>query len=230
VSVTFREAVDDLDSASFQALYGPWDPMSPEEITGLLAGSGARWAIAGGRAARAGAPPRHHEDLDVALLAPGLESVRRVMRDWHLWEVDDGALRPLLAGVALTPDCEELWARRDARAPWRFEFLLDRLSTDEEWVYKRDARVRLPWDRAVHTVGGVEYLRPEVALLFKAKKDRPKDRADLLAAHLDPAGREWLADTLGLLGHDEWAGLTRLTRHTATADFGAGATGVIDRD
>jgi hypothetical protein len=167
VSVTFREAVDDLDGASFQALYGPWDPMSPEEITGLLAGSGARWAIAGGRA---------------------------------------------------------------ARAPWRFEFLLDRLSTDEEWVYKRDARVRLPWDRAVHTVGGVEYLRPEVALLFKAKKDRPKDRADLLAARLDPAGREWLADTLGLLGHDEWAGLTRLTRHTATADFGAGATGVIDRD
>jgi hypothetical protein len=201
--------------------------MSPQEIAGLLAGSGAGWAIAGGWAARAGAAPRHHGDVDVALLAPGFDSIRLVMRDWHLWEVDDGALRPLLTGVPLSPDCEELWARRDAREPWRFEFLLDRLSTDEEWVYKRDARVRLPWDRAVHTVGGVEYLRPEVALLFKAKKDRPKDRADLLAARLDPAGREWLADTLELLGHDEWA---RLTRHPATADWDAGAAGVIDQD
>jgi hypothetical protein len=105
--------------------------------------------------------------------------------------------------------------------------LLDRHSTDGEWVYKRDARVRLPWDKAVHAVDGVEYLRPEVALLFKAKHDRPKDHADLLAAHLDPAARSWLADTLELLGHREWA---RLTGLAGGADFDAGATGVIDQD
>ena len=86
--------------------------------------------------------------------------------------------------------CGQLWVRREARQPWRFEFLLDRLSMDEEWVYKRDVRVRLPWDRAVRTIGGVGYLRPEVALLFTANHDWPKDRADLLAARLDPAGRE----------------------------------------
>jgi hypothetical protein len=81
--------------------------------------------------------------------------------------------------------------RREARQPWRFEFLLDRLSTHEEWVYTTDARVRLPWDR------------------------------------------DWLADTLELLGHDAWARLTRLTRltrHTATADLDAGAAGVSDQD
>jgi hypothetical protein len=75
---------------------------------------------------------------------PDLDSIRRVMGGWHLWEVADGALRPLLAGVAPSPACEQLWGRLEARQPWRFEFLLDRLSTDEEWVYKRDARVRLP--------------------------------------------------------------------------------------
>jgi hypothetical protein len=227
VSVTFRAAMNGLDDASFHSLYGPWDPMTPEQIAGLLGTCGARWSIAGGRAARAGAAPRRHEDTDIAIRVPDLDSIRQVMRGWHLWEVADGALRPLLAGVALSPDCGQLWVRRDSRQPWRFEFLLDRLSTGEEWVYKRDARVRLPWDRAVHTIGGVEYLRPEVALLFKAANDRPKDRADLLAARLDPAGRDWLAGTLDLLGHDEWARLTRLrqpTGLTGATDFGTGAT------
>jgi len=105
--------------------------------------------------------------------------------------------------------------------------LLDWHSTEGEWVYKRDARVRLPWDKAVHSVDGVEYLRPQVALLYKAKHDRPKDHADLLAAHLDPAARSWLAETLDLLGHREWA---RIARDAGEADLDPGATGSIDQD
>jgi hypothetical protein len=212
MNLTFREAVNGLDETSFQRLYGRWDPMPPERLADLLADCGVRWQIAGGLAARAGAPPRHHGDTDVTIRAADFGAIRAVIGDWHLWEVDDGALRPLLPGVALAADCEELWVRREASQPWRFELLLDRQSTDAEWVYKRDARVRLPWDKAVHAVGGVEYLRPELALLFKAKHDRPKDRADLLAARLDPATRRWLADTLDLLGHPEWARLTRRTK------------------
>jgi hypothetical protein len=86
------------------------------------------------------APPRRHEDTDVAIRAGDLEAVRRVMGGWHLWEAVDGALRPLL---------------------------------------------------------------------YKARLDRPKDRADLLAARLDPAGRAWLAGTLERLGYDAWARLAR---------------------
>src|SRR3984885_9854447 len=204
MTVPFREAVNGLDEASFQALYGRWDPLTPEQFSDLLAGCGARWIVAGGRAARVGAPARHHSDIDISIRAADVGLIRAVMRDRPLGEADDGALKPLLPGVALTPDCEELWVRRDAGQPWRFEFLLDRYSTDDEWVYKRDPRGRLPLHRAVHTVGAVEYLRPELALLFKAKNDRPKDRADLLAAHLDPSGRDWLAETLDLQGQREW--------------------------
>jgi hypothetical protein len=232
MTTSFREAVNGLDEASFQELYGRWDPLTPEQISDLLAGCLTRWIVAGGRAARVGAPPRHHSDIDISIRAADVGLIREVMRDWHLWEVNDGALKPLLPGVALTPDCEELWGRRDAGQPWRFEFLFDWYSTDDEWVYKRDPRVRLPWQRAVHTVGGVEYLRPELALLFKAKNDRPKDRADLLAARLDPSGRAWLAGTLDQLGHDEWARLTR-SGETSESDAGAagaaaGATELID--
>jgi hypothetical protein len=232
MTIPFREAVNGLDEASFQALYGPSDPMTPKQLAGLLAGCGARWIVAGGRAARVGAPPRPHADTDVTIRVADVGLIREVLRDWHLWEANDGALKPLLPGVALTHGCEQLWVRRAAGQPWRFEFVFDLHSTHDEWVYKRDPRVRLPWQRAVHTVGAVAYLRPELALLFKAKHDRPKDRADLLAANLDPSGRAWLADTLDLLGHDEWARLTRSAEATDSdadaAEAAAGATELID--
>jgi len=209
MSVPFLEAVDGLDEEAFQALYGPWEPLAPDEVAELLAASGMRWWIAGGRAARAGAAPRQHADTDVSVLAGDLPAVRQVMGGWHLWEAVEGTLRPLLPGVALTAGCHQLWVRRDARRPWAMEFLLDAVSTSEEWVFKRDPSVRLPWARAAHTVDGVGYLRPEVALLYKARPDRAKDRADLAAARLDPDARAWLAGTLERLGYREWAQLAR---------------------
>jgi hypothetical protein len=143
----------------------------------------------------------------VVVLARDLDALRAAMAGWHLWENIDGALRPLLPGVPVRPEAGQLWVRRDARSPWRLEFLIDRVSTGAEWVFKRDELVRLPWARAAHSVAGVGYLRPEVALLFKARQDRDKDRADLAAARLSDEGRAWLAATLRRLGYAEWAGL-----------------------
>lgn len=208
----FVGAVNQLTEEEFQALYGPWDPFGPGEIAGLLSGTHARWWIAGGRAARAGAAAkRHHEDTDVVAYAPDFGAVRDAMTGWHLWENVNGTLRPLLPGTSLNPECAQIWVRRDARQPWRFEYLLDRDSTDTEWVFKRDSRIRLPWERALHDVDGIPHLRPEVALLHKAHLDRGKDRADLAAAALTPEARNWLATTLRELGHDEWARLTAVT-------------------
>lgn len=209
MSVTFGEAVGRLDEEAFYALYGSWKAMAPERVAELLSAAGVGWWIAGGRAARVGAAPRRHEDTDVVIRVRDLDAARQAMRGWHLWQNIGGALCPLLPGVPLAEDCVQLWVRREARQPWRLDFLIDRGSTDEEWVFKRDASVRLPWDQATHTVDGVGCLRPEVALLFKAKLDRPKDRADLLAAGLAPARRTWLAGTLEKLGYHEWAELAR---------------------
>jgi hypothetical protein len=205
----FAEATIQLDEECFQALYGPWDPLAPEQVAELLSASGRRWWIAGGRAARAGAAPRPHEDTDVTVLAADVDETRRAMRDWHLWENYNGTLRPLLPGIPLTAGCHQLWVRRDSGQPWRMEFLVDYVSTGEEWVFKRDTGVRVPWARAAHTVDGIRYIRPEIALLYKAGQDRPKDRADLAAARLDRTGRAWLADTLERLGHHEWARLAQ---------------------
>jgi hypothetical protein len=191
-------------------LYGRWDPLEPEQVAALFSASSVRWWIAGGRAARAGAPPRQHEDTDVAVRAGDLDELRKTLAGWHLWEANSGTLRPLLPGIPLTGGGEQLWARRNAQQPWQLDLLLDR--SGDDWVFKGDARIRLPWARALHTVNGIPYLRPELALLHKAHLDRPKDRADLAAAQLDRDSRAWLTQMLEKLGHHSWAQLARQLR------------------
>jgi hypothetical protein len=144
MSEAFAQVVNALDEDAFLALYGRWDPMLPEAAAELLAGSGVHWWIAGGRAVRIGAPDRAHDDTDLVVSLTDLTELREVLSGWHLWEANDGTLRPLL---------------------------------------------------------------PEICLLHKARLDRPKDRAGLAAARLDPAARSWLAATLARLGYPAWADL-----------------------
>ncbi len=195
--------MDDMDEDSFQALYGRWSPLDPAGVAALLEGSGVRWWIVGGRAARSGAGPRHHEDTDVAICVADVPALRGHLSGWHLWEPSERSIRPLRPGDELGPGQEQLWLRRDAYHPWVADLLLQH--HEHAWVFKKDARVQLPWDRALHTVDGVRYLRPEVALLHKAHLDRPKDRADLTAAVLTSDARVWLANALELLGYHAWA-------------------------
>ena len=194
-----------MDDAELRAWYGGWEPLRPAEVRTLLAGSGVRWYVAGGRAARLGAPRRDHEDTDVVVPRSSVPALRQHLTDWHLWEAHDGALRPLLDTL---PDrVEQLWLRRDAGQPWRLDVLLQ--PDAPEWVFTKDDRVRLPWDRALVTVDGIDYLRPELALLHKAHLDRPKDRADRAAAVLDAEARGWLAGSLALLGQAAGSGSVR---------------------
>jgi len=147
----FAKAINDLDEETFQSLYGRWDTLKPAQVADLLSTPSVRWWIAGGRAARVGAPPRHHDDTDVAVRIKDLGDLRSHLSDWHLWEANSGTLRPLLPGDHLTEGCEQLWARRDAQHPWRLDLVLDR-SGEDGWVFKRDARIRVPWERALHAV------------------------------------------------------------------------------
>ncbi|MGW4465324.1 nucleotidyltransferase domain-containing protein [Micromonospora sp. NPDC004704] len=208
--------MDESEEERIQSLYGRWAPLSPAEVATLLDGSGVRWWVVGGRAARVGAPARRHSDTDVALRRSDLPRLRDHLADWHLWQAHEGGLHPLLPGTDLPADREQLWLRRNADHPWVADLLLQ--AGDEEWIFKKDNRVRLPWSRALHRVDGVPHLRPEVALLHKAHLDRPKDRADLAAAMLAPDARAWLGTTLDLLGHAEWAHLARTGATASDSD------------
>lgn len=197
----------DFDEESFQAWYGPIAGLEPRQVAALFNGSGLRWAVVGGRAARVGArQTRHHEDTDVEVPFAQLDLLRRHLENWHLWQVDGGSRRPLLLEDDLRPGLHQLWLRRDSGSPWVLDLLLVP-GDGKEWVYRPDESVRFPWRRAHHVVDGVTYARPEIALLFKSNSDRPKDRADLAAARLTEDGRSWLIDRLREQGRHEWADL-----------------------
>jgi hypothetical protein len=193
--------INDLPKDEFRALYGPWHGLAPAEVATLLAGCPFRWWIAGGWAIEAGGGrARRHEDTDLAVLRHDLASVRAWLSRFHLWEAHDGTLRPLRPGDDITPEREQLWMRRDAYGPWLLDIVLSP-SVDDEWIYKRDERIRLPLD----DVGFVDaeqisYMRPEIVLLFKAKHVRKKDEADFATAldGLEDAGREFLIRALRL--------------------------------
>jgi hypothetical protein len=62
-----------------------------------------------------------------------------------------------------------------------------------------EIRVTRPFGELIRrTPGGVPYLAPEIALLFKAKHARPKDVHDFTGVLplLDPAARAWLSSAL----------------------------------
>jgi hypothetical protein len=68
--------MNELDEATFQAIYGRWAPLAPAEMATLLDRSQVRWWVVGGRAARFGASARGHSDIDIALSRSDLPRLR----------------------------------------------------------------------------------------------------------------------------------------------------------
>ena len=182
--------------------WGPWDPMTPREVGRLLAGLDAPWWIAGGYAIEAFVARafREHGDVDVGLLRRDQLPVQKRLDDWDLHAADPpGTLRPWLRGESLPLGVHDIWGRRGAGEPWRFQLMLNESDRDN-WVYRRDPRMRRALSTLIWRRDGIPYLAPEVQLLFKAKAPRPKDEADFEAALplLDDAQRQWLREALTL--------------------------------
>ncbi|MEV4737519.1 MULTISPECIES: hypothetical protein [unclassified Microbacterium] len=79
---------------------------------------------------------------------------------------------------------------------------------ERAWVYKRDPRLQLPWDRAVRDIGGVPTGAPEVQLVWKALRPRPEDDVDkdAVLAALDPDARAWYEQAiLSIHPHSTWS-------------------------
>ncbi len=81
---------------------------------------------------------------------------------------------------------------------WRLDVFREP-SLGETWLCRRDENIRLPYAELIaFTRQKIPYLRPEVALLFKAKHARPKDDGDFSTALplLEAKRRRWLAEAL----------------------------------
>lgn len=198
----------------------PWEPLSVTEVAGIFSGASFPWWIAGGYAIEhaVGRAFREHEDVDVLLLKMDSALARDLLRDWDCWAADPpGTLRPWPVGEALPWRVQDVWCRRHADDPWRFQLMLDGGDRDT-WRSRRNHAIAVPTDRlATRGADGIPYLRPEIQLMYKAKGRRPKDELDFEAALpvLSPAAVKWLEQALVTAYGEEHAWLTSVRRFAA---------------
>jgi hypothetical protein len=204
-----RTAQEQAEEDQFLSLYGAWDPLSPAELAGELAGYGRPWWVIGGWAIEAATGfRREHEDTDISILAcdvPALLS--HLSGRWHVWNNVGGVLHPL-GGKWKDVDepRSQLWLRKNAASPWVLDIPLtpDR---DGLWTNKRlpDYEHEAPVDDVTWVAeDGIRYLNPEIVLLYKARLGRPKDDPDFDATLpvLTADARRWLRDALARLWPD----------------------------
>lgn len=177
----------------------------------------AEWFVVGGWAIDLflGERTRDHDDVDVGFARDHQAHARSLLKGWSYQKVV-----PRATTLVREPWGEDEWLSLpiheihvESATGGHVEFLLLERRTDE-WVYRRDPRVTLPWSRLPFpSPFGLVALAPEVVLLFKAKGRRKRDQADFEAALPRMSGerRDWLRAALEIAhpGHRWLSGLSR---------------------
>ncbi|WP_461173325.1 hypothetical protein M1D93_00865 [Arthrobacter sp. Z1-9] len=157
-----------------------WEPLAAQAVADLLAASPVRWWLSGGAALDRwlGQPIRGRSNTDVSVVFRDLPqlvaSLPAGFDGWALGDEDE-----------LVPFVESRWGEevqlvlvRDVeKNVWVLKINVED-GAPSGWVYRRDPRLQLPWDRAVIDVGGVPTGAPEVQLVWKALRPRPEDDLD----------------------------------------------------
>ncbi len=215
-----RSEAEEAEDHYWERLYGDWECLDPAGMRDFFAGFERPWWVVGGWAIEAytiehgtGAP-REHEDIDVSILGCDVPALRaHVGETWQLWNIANGALRPL---TDRWPDVQhpesQIWGRRGAASPWAFDLPLtpDR---DGLWTNKRLPDHVAPVEDVTWLADdGIRYLNPEIVLLYKARFERLKDTRDLdrVWPLMDDRARDWLREKVALL-HAGHAWLDRLS-------------------
>jgi aminoglycoside-2''-adenylyltransferase len=165
----------------------------------IMHGFRGRWGIAGGWAIDlfVGRRLRPHADIDVAILRDDQSRLRDRLSNARIEKVVDGELVPWGLGERLELPVHEI------HVTWpdgfHAEFLLNEYARQsQEWLFRRDPRVRRPADSVFSMGRGLPRLSPEVVLLYKSKGTGAKDDADFAAAIglMTPEQRSWLRGAL----------------------------------
>ena len=193
----------------------PWDPLSIKDVALLFAGAPFPWWIAGGYAIEqfVGSSFRSHGDIDVLMLRRDSSIARTLLGDWDLWMADPpGQLRPWHQNETLPVHVSDVWCRRHADAPWRFQLMLDD-ADGAEWRSRRSAAVSMPIEAlGFQNQDGVPFLKPEVQLFYKAKSPRPKDTQDFecCLALMTDEQKGWLRRSMKVAYGEATAWLARI--------------------
>jgi hypothetical protein len=203
----------DLIPTPSDLVHLPWEPYSPQAVGGLFRSLDGPWWIAGGYALEAfvGQPFRAHEDIDVLVLRRDTANLHTVLEGFELWAADPpGALRRWESSETLPTRVHDIWCRVSGTAIWKLQLMVDEVE-GEEWVSRREARVRRPIGRLGWSHDGVRYLAPEVQLFYKAGSPRDKDERDRekVLPLLGGDARAWLQEAVATVYGREspWFGI-----------------------
>jgi len=196
-----------------------WHAWSPAEALERLRGVDARWCVVGGWSIDLflGAITRTHDDLEIAIPRSEFPRVRAWLGAFELYVVGDGEVQKLAADAEPPAEKHQIWVLDREADAWRMDVMLEP-GDATTWIFRRDSRIHAPRARMIATTGsGIPYLKPEGALLFKAKATtRTKDEADFAVClpHLDPRARRWLQEALAIT-HPGHAWIERLAEPPA---------------
>lgn len=196
-------------ASSAPTLATRWEPLPPRVVAKLLGPSSARWWLSGGVALDhwLGTSIREHHNTDVSTTAADLPRlVHDIPAPFSAWVPSGDGVIPW-AKADMDADLQPVRIHDDATGAWVLQINVED-GTDRVWVYRRDPRLQLPWDRAVIDVDGIPTGAPEVQLVWKALRPRPEDDADkdaVLAELSDEARAWWEHAILTIHPHSSWS-------------------------
>ncbi|QCB97914.1 hypothetical protein E5206_14110 [Arthrobacter sp. PAMC25564] len=196
-------------ASSTPTLATRWEPLPLRVVAELLGPSSARWWLSGGVALDhwLGTNTRGHDNIDVSTTIADLPQVVQALpAPFSAWVPSGDGVLPW-AEADMDADLQPIRIHNDATGAWVLQVNVED-GTDSVWVYRRDPRLQLPWDRAVIDVDGIPTGAPEVQLVWKALRPRPEDDADkdaVLAELPDEARAWWEHAILTIHPHSSWS-------------------------
>jgi hypothetical protein len=192
-----------------------WDAWRPEVVNELLADVDARWYVVAGWALDLfrGEQTRDHEDIEIGVPTADFSQLREALARYDCEVVGSNDDEPARRWPLQSPAFDEhfqTWIREPLTGVYRMDIFRDSHRGDT-WLCRRDASIRLPYGDVIMTTStGIPFMAPEIVLLFKAKHNREKDRADFdgIRPSLTDLQVNWLHASLRRVHPDHpWLGL-----------------------
>ena len=200
-----------------------WNSLPPQAVAELLADAPVRWWLSGGVALDRwlGEPIRERRNTDVSVVHADLPALVASLPDgYDAWAVRDEELVPF-AEVSVDDEVQPVLVRDVEAGAWVLRINVED-GAPRAWVYKRDPRLQLPWERAVLDVDGIPTGAPEVQLVWKALRPRPEDDVDKDAVlpRLSEEATAWYERCiLSIHPHSSWSIHVRSPFYPAKASW-----------
>lgn len=172
----------------------------PLKVADLMRDFEPKWFVAGGWALDLylEKETRVHTDIEVAIFRRDQLMLQKYLDGWLLKKAENGALPVWHQDEFLELPIHEIHCFNEKAEPPVLEVLLNE-TAGKDWIFRRNKAITKPLSTFYRTSNsGINFLAPEVILLYKSKNPRAKDEKDfrLVVPHLDVESKNWLRNAV----------------------------------